>query len=292
MHLPNSFGLLSGLRDSAPAFMRSVEFRVVETMEEFRTASHLIYTEYLKRNYLLPNSTQLKLSLHQVLPTTTTFIARHPRSGIIGTITLVADSPLGLPMDEVYKAELDELRAQRLQLAEATMLALDTSLFGRGVFTMFHAKKLLLTLRLFKVMFDYLRCSTATDELVACFNPKHKILYDFLQLKPLGNLKMYTGANGNPAIAQHLNISETQRRAKSAAPYTLFYGHAPSPKMFVKKLGFTAQDLRTLFMEETRLLASASPTERHYIQSCYPEYDVNVILKTLPPITPSPLQKL
>ena len=251
---------------------------MVETTEELVAASRLVYSEYLKRNYLRPNTSRLKLSLHQALPQSTTFIARHRRDGIIGTITLVEDSPLGLPMDEVYKTELDGLRTRGLRLAEATMLALHSELFGHGVFTMFHAKKLLLTLQLFKVMFDYLRACTPTHELVACFNPKHKILYDFLQLQPLGGLKTYTGANSNPAVAQHLNVAQTQRRAAAAGRYQMFYGNRPSTKAFAKKLVLSPDELRRLFVQQTSIFASASPVELAYVKSCYPLYAFSDIL--------------
>lgn len=269
---------LGRLQDSVPQFLRPIEFRIVQTREEFQAASHLVYREYLKRNYTRQNASQMKLSLYQALPTTATFIAVR-RSRVIGTISLIEDSLLGLPIDEAYKLELDRLRRARRHVAEATMLALDTDMFGHGVFTMFHAKKLMLTLRLFKVLFDYLRTSTPADELVACFNPKHQILYDFLQLRPLGRLKSYSSANGNPAVARHLNIAETEQHAKAHVAYRFFFGLTPSAKPFAKKLVLSPADLRTLFVAQTSIFASASPTELHFIKSCYPGYDFQQILQ-------------
>lgn len=270
---------LGRLQESVPNFLKPVGFRPAQTVGELTAASQLVYREYLKRNYLRPNAQQMKLCLHHALPTTVTFLALHGHGRVIGTLSIIEDSPLGLPMDEVYKSELDRLRRAGRHLAEVSMLALNTEMFGRGVFTMFHAKKLLLTLRLFKTMFDYLRSSTAVDDLVACFNPKHQILYDFLQLKPLGGLKRYHGANGNPAVARHLNIAETQLRAKSHAAYHFFYGRAPSPAVFAKKLLLSAADLRALFVVQTASFASASPTELAHIKRCYPNYDFQSILQ-------------
>jgi len=276
---------LGRLYDTLPRFLRPVEFRIAQTTEELLAASQLVYREYVKRGYASPNASALKLSLYQALPHTATFIARHRNAGVIGTVTLIEDSPLGLPMDESYKAEVDELRRRGLRTAEATLLALNSDLFGRGVFTLFHSKKLMLTLRLFRVLFEYLRSSTSVDELVACFNPKHKIFYDFLQLKPLGELKTYPGANGNPAIACHLNIPNTELQAKAAAPYRLFYGYRPSSRPFARKLRLTSDDLRRLFVAQTSILSSASTTELAYLKSCYPTYDFQAILPPSP--TPS-----
>ncbi|MBI3997066.1 MAG: hypothetical protein HY352_05335 [Candidatus Omnitrophica bacterium] len=281
-----SISLLGRLYDTVPQFLRPVEFRIVKTVEEFKIASQLVYTEYLKRNYVKPNPARLKLSLYHALPTTATFIAVHRRLGIIGTVSVVEDSPLGLPMDEAYKTEVDVLRRQGLRVAEVSMLALDGRLFGQKVFTLFHAKKLLFTLRLFKIMFDYLRSSTPTDELVACFNPKHQILYEFLQLQPLGGLKTYTAANSNPSVARHLNIRDTEQHAASHAAYQLFYGKKPSPAPFAEKLKFSPSDLETLFVHTLPVFASASPTELAHIKSCYPTYPFADILNaahTSPP---------
>ena len=269
---------LGRLYNSVPQFLQPVEFRIVERIGELQAAGYLAYREYLKRNYVRPNDSQCKLSPHHMLPTTATFIAVYHGAFVIGTVTLIQDSPLGLPMDELYKPELDALRAQGRRLAEASLLALNTELFGHGVFTMFNAKKLLLTLRLFKVMFDYLRSCTEVDELVACFNPKHEILYDFLQLKPLGGVHAYAGANGNPAVARHLNVPETRQRARAHAAYRLFFGLTPSPEPFARKLVLSPAHLRKLFVEQSLLLASAHPDELAFIKRSYPAYNFDAIL--------------
>ena len=277
MHDRPRIGWIGQLQESAPRFLRPVEFRLARTIDELKAASHLVYREYLRRNYLKPQASQLKLSFYQALPTTATFVAVHRHAGIVAALTLIEDSPCGLPMDEIYKAELDGLRRAKLHLAELGMLALDGELFRRGTFTMFHAKKLLLTLRLFKAMFDYVRTYTSIDELVACFNPKHQILYDFLQLKALGDLKTYAGANGNPAVARHMNINETQRRAQSHVAYKFFFGRSSLSRP--GKLVLSPSDLRELFAVQSDIFASASQTERTHLRHCYPTYNFDEIYR-------------
>jgi hypothetical protein len=274
---PEALTLLGRLRETAQDFLQPVEFRLVQSRQDLEAALRLVYDEYLKRGYAKPNAQRLKLSLHHALPTTTTFIALRHHTQLLATLTVIEDSPLQLPMDEIYHEELDELRRQGRHLVEATLLALNTEMFGRGVFTMFHAKKLLLTLRLFKVMFDYLRSCTKADDLVACFNPKHAILYDFLELKPLGGQKPYAGANGHPALAARLNIAETKARATWHTAYGFFYGKMPSPQPFAKRLRLSAEDLRELFVLTSDLLTSAGPAELSHLASCYPSYDFSLI---------------
>ena len=99
-----------------------ISVRPVETLEEFKAATHLVYREYLRRGYIAPNPTQLRLSHFHAVPETTTFVALDPQQRIVGTVTLVPDSSMGLPMDDAYQAEVDGLRAQGVHLAELSML--------------------------------------------------------------------------------------------------------------------------------------------------------------------------
>jgi hypothetical protein len=284
--------LLGRLHDAVPGFLRPIEFRAVRTAEELLAASNLAYREFLARQYIRPNAARLCLSLHHALPQTTTFIAVYQRQNIVGTVTLVEDSVLGLPMDEAYKTELDALRRQGRRLAQATLMAVDTNLFGPRVFALSHGKKLLFTLRLLRIMLDYVRSATAVQELVACFHPKHQILYDFLELTPLGGLKAYSRANGHPALARRLDIAQVQRTRRDHPAYRLFFGRAPSARPFAKRLRFSPEALRSLFVLQSPVFASASPTELATIKSAYPRYDFARILEGLPqpaavPVAPS-----
>ncbi len=271
-----------GKLDSAPSFLRPVEFRAVRSVDELKTAANLVYREYMSRGYLTAHPSELKLSLYNALTTTTTFVGVHHRLGVIATITLIVDSPLGLPMDEIYKTELDELRGEGHLLAEASMLSLDSRLFGRKVFTLFHPKKMFLTLRLFKVLFDYMRSGTPVSELVACFNPKHQSLYDLLHLEPLGRLKYYSSANGNPAIARHLNIAKMQPCASCSPIVQFFYGKPVSGKSFANRLVLSPENLEELFVRQVPVFASASRTEMDHVVRCYPSYDFSQILASVP----------
>ena len=233
MPLAIPLAALGRFHDALPLFLRPVQFRVAETLEEFRAAAHLAYDESVARNYLQPASPQLKLTLHQALPQTTTLIAKHRTAGVIGTVTLIEDSPLGLPMDDGYKAELDHMRRGGLRLAEAALLTVDQRVFGPGVCAMFHTKKLLLILRLLQVMYEYTRSCTRVQELVACFNPRHHVLFEYLQMEHLGGLKAYAGANGSPTVARHVTIADMAQKAASHPAHRLFYGRV-SQRRFAK----------------------------------------------------------
>ena len=69
-----------------------------------------------------PDPAGIRLSIHYALPTTRTFVAVLG-SDVIATISLFCDSPLGLPMDDLYEQELRALRRQGRCIGEVGMLA-------------------------------------------------------------------------------------------------------------------------------------------------------------------------
>ena len=70
----------------------------------------------------------------------------------------------------------------------------------------------------------------------------------------------------------------TQARTKRHIASRLFYDSWPAAKPFVKRLVLSPDELRSVFVVQTRLFASLSPTESGHIRSCYPRYDFRSIL--------------
>ena len=121
--------------------LSAIECRVVRTREEMQDAYSLVYKEYFKRGYMQENPSKMRISLYNIIPHTTTFIGIVGR-GIISTATVIQDSPLGLPMDEIYSEELSRFRRENKKICEVSMLASDTDLFTGGVSLMLNAKKM------------------------------------------------------------------------------------------------------------------------------------------------------
>lgn len=85
-------------------------------------AFRLVHDAYVARGITVPTRSGMKFSPHQVLPGTTTFIAE--RAGrVLGTISLVEDSPIGLPMETVHAAEVAALRHAGRRFAEVSTLS-------------------------------------------------------------------------------------------------------------------------------------------------------------------------
>ena len=263
-------------------FLNDVEFKAVETVEELKAAARITYQEYLKCRYIPANANGLKLALFQTIPSTVTFIARRKDGRVLGTVSIVEDSPLGLPSDKIYWGEFNSLRLEEHRLAEVTMLALDREILEQSEKPLKHSERLLLLIHLLKVMFDYLRTSTKVDELVAAFHPQHESFYKFLQLEPLGDFKAHASVKGSPAIARHLNIQKTQTLAHNHLAYKIFFDEAVSEKNFERRLKFSEEEIRHLFVEHLNILASAEAEKLAYIKSCYPDYNLDRLIQSKP----------
>ena len=102
---------------------RDYVIRVANDRESREKAYRLVYRLYLEKEYARPNRSGMWLSIFDALPETTTLLAERASDGeAVGALTVVCDSPLGLPADELYGAELSALRAQGRRLTEIVSL--------------------------------------------------------------------------------------------------------------------------------------------------------------------------
>jgi len=263
-------------------FLSSVDYRVVRTREELESAYALVYKEYLKRQYVREISAQMRYSLFNILPTTTTFIALCDNQ-IIATASVIVNSPLGLPMDDLYKDELDELRVNDKKICEISMLASDTSLFPEGTSLMLNAKKMFLVYNLFKCVFDYVKDVLQMDNICIAINPKHNLTYDHLFFRDLGPLKKYDQVNGAPALGKCLDVKEVEPNCASnnrLGIQKLFFQKSTDPQKFDNKMVLQEKDIKELFMQKFSLLQEADSDELQYISQCYPMVDFLSLIPT------------
>ncbi len=258
----------------------ALEYRVARTAEELEKAYSLVYREYRKRNYVVENDCKLRLSIHNALPGTTTFVGT-TGSDVLITATIISDSPLGLPMDAIYRLELDRFRRDGKKLGEVSMLASDTELFPEGTSALLNAKKMFFVFFLFKCVFDYVREVLRLDLICITINPRHELLYDFLLFRPLGELKTYQSVNGAPALAKYVDVNsvgEECLRDKKEGLHRMFFRRKTDPEKFSRKLEFTERELRYFFVEKTDIFRTAGASELACVKSCYPAFDFSGIL--------------
>ncbi len=263
--------------------INNIEYRVARSRDELEQAYGLVYQEYLKRGYIDESPSRLRLSVYNLLPQTTTFVAVY--EGVVtATATLIPDSPLGLPMDEIYAQELALFRKHGKAFCEVSMLASHTDLFREGASMMLNAKKMFFVFFLFKRIFDYAREVLKMDYIVITINPKHRMTYEYLHFTDIGGLKNYSKVNGAPALGKCLNIQtvgDKIKEEKGNPVFKMFFAGKSDPTLFENRFQWKPEDIRYFFMQKTDELLKTSEKERQYLQQCYPAYDWPSLTKSV-----------
>jgi len=143
---------------SDPAFQANVfKIRLAGSRTGTQQAGQLVQRRYAWRGYQIP--------AQPTDPNLRTFVAN--REGVpVGTVSVRLDSPKGLSADDLYKAELDELRSAGARLCEFTRLAVDDEAVHKNVLGgLFH------TAYLFS--HEVRHCDYGVIEV----NPRHAVFY-------------------------------------------------------------------------------------------------------------------
>ena len=89
---------------------------------EFESAFRVIHDSYAQHGFILPNRASIWLNEHHLLASSRVFLAMQTKQ-VCGTLTLVEDGPLGVPMESLFGQEVQQCRETNGSIAEATCLA-------------------------------------------------------------------------------------------------------------------------------------------------------------------------
>jgi hypothetical protein len=237
---------------------------------ELESAYELVYENYRFREYIPANSSRLRLTIFNAFPSTITFVGVL-RGEVIATVSLIPDTPVGLPMDEIYHDEVQSLRDAGRRLAEVTMLA-DRRLSARRSLTM--------VLTLMKLVFDYSTLSLKATDLCITVNPHHdKFYHEYLLFSPLGGLRAYPSVSGNPAIARRLDLERVEEECQGR-PMLLrrFYENRTPVSLFEQRYRMTAADLRYFLVERAQILQDTPAYMLNRLREYYPDFNWDGLL--------------
>jgi hypothetical protein len=242
---------------------RNVRVRLAGSRDELDQAYRLVYASYRQRGYIEENPSGLRLTVFNVFPTTVTFVSLLG-SEVIATVTVVPDTPVGLPMDEIYSEELQPLRAQNRKLAEVTMLADRRREIRRA---------LPMLLLLMKHVFDYATLVLGANDLCITINPRHERYYGrSLLFRHLGPLRTYPSVRENPALAKRLDLDRARDECEGNDELLDLFFNNRTP---VSALGgghrMTQDDLHYFLVETTSILRDASPKALRCLKRFYPD---------------------
>jgi hypothetical protein len=164
-------------------------------------AYELVYDVYQEQGYAKPSRSGRWVGIHHAHPETITVTVER-RDEMVGTLSIVPDSPLGLPADELYADRLAGMRQSGRRLSEIVSLAVSET--GKNC--------QLVVLHL--CMFAYLvsrEVQQATD-MVITINPHHRRYYERrMHFVPAGRERTYGKVEGAPAVLLRCDLNNHVR---------------------------------------------------------------------------------
>jgi len=171
---------LSVLEDPA-GFHSGFKIRVAKLSGRRREAGTLVEKRYSGRGYTIPSQATGD-------PNLSTFIA-YDEGVLVGTVSVRLDSEKGLSADDLYRSEIDELRAAGHRLCEFTRLAVDRTAASKPVLA-----------GLFHTAYLYAAVIRGITHAVIEVNPRHVAFYGrALDFHPIGPERLNQRVNA-PAV--------------------------------------------------------------------------------------------
>lgn len=201
--------LRKGARVPLLAWSPDFSVSVANTKEELEAAYVLLHRCYVDQKLMSPHSSGLRCNVFSFLPESTTIIAKY-RGEVVGTVTLIKDSPLGLPSDKDFQEENDRYRQQQFRLVEVSALSVGPSFRGSS-----HTVSLLLMKFLYNYSIQYMDCS----RMVCTVHPRAETFYKALwHFERNGKEVSYGFVQG--ALAVHLSMDmNDQKKYEIVASY-------------------------------------------------------------------------
>ena len=204
--------LFTPAAEAVPGNEQAVTFKVADCQRERASAFRLVYDAYVRAGLMRPNVFQMRVMPHHLLPTTATFVALRG-ARVMGTVTLVGDGRLGLPLERVYGPEVTELRHPNTWLGEVSALASSPAAADSHFDVV---------IGLMRLMAQFSQ-RHGLEHLLVAVHPRHARLYRrAMGFQPLGGERPYPLVCNHPAVALHLDLSRLDQAP--ADNVALFFG--------------------------------------------------------------------
>ena len=170
------------------------KIRLAQTDASRSAATMLVQQRYAWRGY--------KAGEIRKQPNRITLLA-YLQDQIVGSLNIGYDSPEGLSADERYKAEIDAMRAQGLNVGEITKLAIDEHTGSKQVLA-----------GMINIAYLYGLMHGVTDAVIEV-TPRHRAFYQrMLDFKQIGGERFYASSNTN-VVLMHVKLSHIGERIEA-----------------------------------------------------------------------------
>lgn len=182
----------------------NLKISIANNMDDRIKAYQLLYEVYTKKEFAKPNKSKMWYSLFDAHDETITFIVKDSDE-VIGALTVIIDSPLGLPADNIYADKLNQLRTEKRKPAEIISLGISENTRG--------TQKVLL--KLFNFAYLATRGLYGVDDFIITVNPKHTAFYERkFYFDVMGEERTYGKVGGAVAVLLNLNFNKIEEFVK------------------------------------------------------------------------------
>ncbi|MFW5781697.1 MAG: N-acyl amino acid synthase FeeM domain-containing protein, partial [Candidatus Muiribacteriaceae bacterium] len=101
---------------------RALHLKVAENENEYIGSFSLVHDVYSEMGVMEKKKNGMRVSVFNTLPSTKVLVLRNGRE-IASTMTLIFDSELGLPSDDLFREEIDAFRRKGLRILEVGAFA-------------------------------------------------------------------------------------------------------------------------------------------------------------------------
>ena len=249
---------------------KTYKIRLARDMSDRLKSWNFVHRAYAAKGYAPDNAQGLWYGIHDALPETLTFLTE--RDGrLVASLTLVFDSPIGIPADELYADSLSELRNGGRRLCEIVSLVNIEKSISAGTKIIRH---------LFKLAYLAAYNLESATDFVITVNPRHKIYYQKgLLFEEVGEERNYGKVNGAAAVLLRLDMIAAQTVYKER------FNHLEGERNFYKffrdrqdhwlrwlhagRTRLTPTELEEHFLCNPNLCAHTSKEKMAYAAACY-----------------------
>jgi hypothetical protein len=241
------------------------EIRVARDIRDRTTAWRFVREVYAREGYACGSGPDLWYGIHDALPSTTTFLLEK-RGAISATLTVVFDSAIGLPADELYREELSLLRANHRRLAEYVSLVSESGI-----------SNIIAIQHLFRAGYLVADVLEGFTDFVITVNPRHEPFYrKILQFQPMGPVRAYEKVSGALATLLRLDLTTCRAvfrerfgtRPGDSNPYDFFFARNMDEivNWLARERGpLDESSLVGRFLGDANIIAKASPMQIAYV---------------------------
>lgn len=213
-----------------------LDFDIARSLDDVQEAWRLLYEAYLRVGFIRTNPHELHTVPQAIGPHALVVLGRI-RGVLANTICAIGDNPRGLPLDSVYREELDDLRAEGRKLIEIGLFADRRGLMGE-VSRTFHA-----IFELMRYTYYFGRYLGATDFLCGIPPRRTRLYYRAFGFEPVGEVKTYATVEDNPVQLLRVEADYVPEHSSQHRALSYFVENPISEGLFKSRFGFSREAL-------------------------------------------------